>query len=299
MVRDQKGVVIVAVLWICMLLMWFAMQISTGVRLQGAADVNHVRKSEALLLSIGGVNEALARIGQAESEGLSGSRDRDRTWLPDGLPRQVTYRTGQATVVIEKETKKVNVNKADHNQLMAVLERAGLHNEDANNLADVIGDFIDTDDSPRVNGAERERYRRMGIGYDPFNGALTSLDQLILIPGITSRFLYGEGSASHPKGEELDVDEVERSGLPGFFSKNSLVELLTIYGNNVRLDAEKELVGPSGQSLTSHKWETGGIYRILSYGECSTGPPGVLIWVIVRHQKTGNKSHEVLFRKIL
>jgi type II secretory pathway component PulK len=74
MVKNQKGVVIVAVLWICMLLMWFAMQISSGVRLQGAVDVNHVRKSEALLLSIGGINEALARIGQTESEGLSGSQ---------------------------------------------------------------------------------------------------------------------------------------------------------------------------------------------------------------------------------
>ncbi len=299
MVRDQKGVVIVAVLWICMLLMWFAMQISTEVRLQGAADVNHVRKSEALLLSIGGVNEALARFGQAESEGLSRSRDRDRFWLPDGLPRQVIYRTGQATVVIENETKKVNVNKANHNQLMEVLERAGLQNDDANNLADVIGDFIDTDDSPRANGAERDRYRRMGMQYDPFNGALTSLDQLVLIPGISSRLLYGEGSASHPKREELDADEPNGSGLPGFFSKNSLVELLTIYGNNVRLDAEQELVGPSGKSLTPHKWEAGGIYRILSYGECSTGPPGVLIWVIVRHQKSGNKGHEILFRKIL
>jgi hypothetical protein len=215
------------------------------------------------------------------------------------LPRRVTYRTGEATVVIEKEIKKVNVNKANHNQLMAVLQRAGLHDEVANNLADVIGDFIDTDDSPRVNGAERDGYRRMGIGYDPFNGELKSLDQLLLIPGITLRLLYGEGSASHLKDNEAETDEVQNSGLPGFFSGNSLVELLTIYGNNVTLDAEKELVGPSGQSITSHKWEAGGIYRILSYGECSTGPPGVLIWVIVRHQKTGNKSHEILFRKIL
>lgn len=299
MIRDQKGVVIVAVLWICMLLMWFAMQISSGVRLQGAADVNHVRKSEALLLSIGGVNEALARIGQTQSEGLSKSRDRDRTWLPDGLPRQVTYHTGQATVVIEKETKKVNVNKANQTQLMEVLERAGLRDQLADNLADIIGDFIDADDSPRVNGAERDQYRRMGIAYDPFNGELKSLDQLLLIPGITLRLLYGEGSASHLKDYDPETKEGENSGLPGFFSGNSLVELLTVYGNNVRLDAEKELVGPSGQSMTSHKWEAGGIYRILSYGECNTGPPGVLVWVIVRHQKTGNKSHDILFRKIL
>ena len=168
-----------------------------------------------------------------------------------------------------------------------------------NGPAEAEFDFIDADDSPRANGAESSQYRRMGMEYTPFNGDLKSLDQLILVPGITSRLLYGEGSASYPNTEESDEEELEKTGFPGFFSKNSLVELLTVYGNNVQLDAEKERVGPSGKSLTQHKWEAGGTYRILSYGECSTGPPGVLVWVIVRHQQTGKKGHEVLFRKIL
>ncbi|HBZ57110.1 MAG TPA: hypothetical protein DEO88_17025, partial [Syntrophobacteraceae bacterium] len=242
---------------------------------------------------------AIARIGQAESGISSASRNRERYWLPDGLPRHVKYRTGQATVIIKSETKKVNVNKANHSTLVQVLQKAGVQEGEADHLADLIGDFIDADDSPRANGAEGSQYRRMGMEYTPFNGELKSLDQLVLVPGITSRLLYGEGSASHPDAEEGDSEELEQTGLPGFFSKNSLVELLTVYGNNVRLDAEKELVGPSGKSLTQHKWEAGGTYRILSYGECDTGPPGVLIWVIVRHQQTGKKGHEVLFRKIL
>ncbi len=296
MVGEERGVVIVAVLWICMLLMWFAMQISTEIRLQGAADVNHIRKSQALLLSIGGINEALARIGQPPPMELR--RLRDQTWLPDGLSRRVKYRTGQATVIIEKETAKVNVNRADHNHLMAALEKGGLESSIADNLADVIGDFIDTDDIPRLKGAEQDQYRHMGLGYGPFNGPLTSIDQLLLIPGVTPRLFYGEGTATGTTTEELD-DERDVPRPAGFFSKHSLVELLTVYGNNMLLGTEKEPVETSVEPADQHRWEAGGIYRILSYGESGAGPPGVLIWVIVRHQPQSDIGYELLFRKIL
>jgi hypothetical protein len=296
MVREERGVVIIAVLWICMLLMWFAMQISAEIRLQGAADVNHIRKSQALLLSIGGINEGLARIGQPAPMELR--RSRDRAWLPDGLPRRVKYRTGQATVIIEKETVRVNVNRADHNHLMAALEKGGVESSIADNLADVIGDFIDTDDTPRLNGAEQDQYRHLGLGYGPFNGPLTSIDQLLLIPGVTPRLLYGEGAGTGATAEELE-DERDLPRPAGFFSKHSLVELLTVYGNNVQLLTEKEPDGISTEAAERYRWEAGGIYRILSYGESGAGPPGVLIWVIVRQSPQSDVGYEILFRKVL
>ena len=33
--------------------------------------------------------------------------------------------------------------------------------------------------------------RRLGLPYGPFNGPLLSLDQMLLIPGITEQLLYG------------------------------------------------------------------------------------------------------------
>jgi hypothetical protein len=299
MVREEKGVVIIAVLWICMLLMWFALQISTEIRLQGASDVNSIRKSQALLLSIGGVNEALARMGQPLPLDLKKSRDRELYWQPDALPRLVRYRTGQATVVIQKEAQKVNVNKADHNHLMEVLKMAGLERDAADNLADVIGDFIDVDDTPRLGGAEKDQYRRLGLGYGPFNGPLTSVDQLLLIPGITPQVFYGEGATNRIDESPREEDWGNGPQFSGFFGKHSLVELLTVYGNNVQLVKETEPGAEPSTTLAQPGWKAGDVYSVFSYGECYTGPPGVLVWVIVRLQGQSQSGYEILFRKIL
>jgi len=281
-----------------MLLMWFALQISTEIRLQGASDVNSIRKSQALLHSIGGVNEALARMGQPLPLDLKRSRDRELYWQPDALPRLVRYRTGQATVVIQEETQKVNVNKADHNHLMEVLERAGLERDAADNLADVIGDFIDVDDTPRLGGAEKDQYGRLGLGYGPFNGPLTSVDQLLLIPGITPQIFYGEG-ANRADGRAQEEDRENGPQFSGFFGEHSLVELLTVYGNNVQLVKETEPGVEAPEKVAQRGWKPGDVYSILSYGECYTGPPGVLVWVIVRLQGQSQSGYEILFRKIL
>ena len=61
---NSRGVVLIAVLWICALIMWFAFQISAQTRLQGEDQIHAIRKSQALHLAIGGCYEALARMGQ-------------------------------------------------------------------------------------------------------------------------------------------------------------------------------------------------------------------------------------------
>jgi hypothetical protein len=77
-----------------------------------------------------------------------------------------------------------------------------------------------------------------------------------------------------------------------------LVELLTVYGNNVQLAKENEPGEGLAEPSAELGWKAGDIYRILSYGECYTGPPGVLVWVIVRLQGQDRSGYEILFRKI-
>jgi hypothetical protein len=282
--------------------MWFALQISSGIRLQGAEDINYLRRSQALYLGIGGAYEALARLGQSASMGLELGKKSAEDWLPDGEPRVVRYKTGQATVVIEKENEKVNINKVNQTQLQAVLLKAGLEEDAAAALSDMIADFIDPDEFPRLKGAELDHYKRMALPYGPFDGPLQSLDQLLLIPGITPQLLYGEQG-----GPSLDVEASREGARPaaGYFGKNSLVEMLTVYGNNVRLPQDDELPGlPVLDRKLKAKpraaaWEREGIYRILSYGETHTGPPAVMVWLVVRYLPNKIPGYELLFRKIL
>ena len=59
-------------------------------------------------------------------------------------------------------------------------------------IADAILDWIDEDDSPREFGAEAEYYQTLQPSYAPPNGPMVSLDELLLVAGVTPELLYGE-----------------------------------------------------------------------------------------------------------
>lgn len=282
----EDGVAIIAVLWISMLIMWFGLQIGADTRLLGEEQVHMLRRSQALYLAIGGGYEALARMGTPLP--LSREEPPDFNWQPDGQPRLVKYETGQALVIIEPESEKVNVNKADPRLLGEVLVKAGVEEDAAEGMADLISDFIDTDDIPRLKGAEKDRYKKLGLGYAPFDGPLTALDQLLLVPGITDQLLYGFGSVQDPEGDEGSATKI-----PLLPSKDSLFSLLSVHGKGVAQINPEEAT--EDRIVT---WENNGIYRIFSCGRSFAGPPSVVICLIVRYSPGSPNGYEVLYRKI-
>lgn len=285
----EDGVAIIVVLWVSMLIMWFGLQISAETRLLGDEQVHILRRSQALYLAIGGCYEALGRMGQ--SLPLTRDESPEFNWQPDGKPRAVTYDTGQALVIVEPEAQKVNVNQASPQQLQEVLVRAGVDEEVAVGLADLIADFIDKDDIARMHGAEKQGYEKLGLGYAPFDGPLTSLDQLLLIPGITPQLLYGYGSVRDPSGS----DQSEDVHIPLLPAKDSLFELLSVHGKAKELP-KNEMEAELGDRIVT--WEKGGIYRIYSCGKSSSGSPMVVICLIVRYAAEAQNGYEVLYRKI-
>ncbi|MGI9457811.1 MAG: type II secretion system protein GspK, partial [Aeoliella sp.] len=58
-------------------------------------------------------------------------------------------------------------------------------------IADAILDWIDTDDDPRDFGAERSYYSGLSTPYEPQNGPLESIDQLLRVRDVTPELLYG------------------------------------------------------------------------------------------------------------
>jgi general secretion pathway protein K len=287
-VSGQRGVVLIAVIWICALIMWFGLQISAETRLQSEDQIHSIRKSQALHLAIGGCYEAIARLGQPSA---FPDDHLDSNWRPDGKLHLIEYHTGFALVKIELEDIKVNVNKAGQIQLKQILEKAGADEAASEQFADLILDFIDQDDMPRLHGGEKDYYRKLGLNYIPFNGPLISLDQLLLIPGMTDRLFYGYGRTSDSGMQ--DVTEISKEFL--IPDKYSLFNMLTVYGNNVNLapDEDEQEADPR---LT---WKAGGVYRILSFGKSANGPPTVGMWVTVRLTPGGQNPYKILSRKIL
>jgi len=289
LIRREEGVVLIAVLWICALVMWFTLQIGAMTRMQGEEQVHLFRRAQAHYLAVGGCYEALARMGHPPPTGLE--RGPDLSWQPDGAQHLLKYQTGEALVSVESEMTKVNVNIANPEQLKKVLVTAGVDEDAAEGLADVIADFIDPDDLRRLRGMEAAEYKRLGLPYGPFNGPLIRLDQMLLIPGITEQLFYGYMRKGGETGET--APDTINPMVPG---KDSLFEMLTIYGTNAisrNIDLDREI---EARIIT---WQNGGIYRIFSTGVAYNGPPAVTICLIVRFTPQSKSGYEVLSRKIL
>ena len=58
-------------------------------------------------------------------------------------------------------------------------------------IADAILDFIDDDDTPRENGAESDYYSALTPPYACKNGPLDTIEELLLVRGVTPEILFG------------------------------------------------------------------------------------------------------------
>ncbi len=109
-------------------------------------------------------------------------------------------------------------------------------------LADAIFDYVDVDDDPRPYGAETETYAALDPPRTARNGPLTTLDELLLVNGVTPALLYGEDANRNGL-----LDPGENDGDATFPPDNAdgLLDLgwaayLTVYGGEPNRDSEGE-----------------------------------------------------------
>ena len=112
-------------------------------------------------------------------------------------------------------------------------------------LADAILDWLDEDDDPREYGVESEYYLSMVPPYEPTNGPLDSLDELLLVAGVTPELLYGEDTN---RNGLLDASENDGEASPPWDDADGMLLLgwnayLTVHGreSNLRSDGLERL----------------------------------------------------------
>jgi type II secretory pathway component PulK len=130
---------------------------------------------------------------------------------------------GQVWWRLVDESAKINVNLAPSD----VLSR--IQGVDQAAVASIL-DWIDDDEDPNPDGAEKEYYAGLAPGYACKNGPLESLEELVFVKGITADLYFGTRQATPLEDlndlalERIRVTEDEE----GFVG---LCELLTVYGD--------------------------------------------------------------------
>lgn len=71
-------------------------------------------------------------------------------------------------------------------------------------IADAIMDWIDDDDETREFGAEFDYYQSLGSPYEPNNGPFNTVEELLLVRGVTPEMLYG---ADINRNGQIDTHE--------------------------------------------------------------------------------------------
>ncbi len=146
---------------------------------------------------------------------------------------------------LENESSRLNLNMvllADNSQkgnahkiLMAL---PGM----TDSIADAILDWIDTDDDPRDSGAERDYYATLDPPYAPRNGPLGSIDELLLVRGVTPALLYG---ADLNRNGVIDGNEQNLATIDN--ADNSTGELNRGWAAYLTVDSAEANVRPDGK----------------------------------------------------
>jgi len=191
------GFILIAVLVVVLLLSMVAVSLLFRMKAEDTASTAAVGTEQAWAAALSGIEEA-KRLGKMAASGSLEWQDsprlfKDRFVFDDGADqwRFTVYSAGdsesrdEVRYGLTDEASKANLN---HMELTNLAVIPGLTRP----LIETLADFMDSDDTPHPEGAEQEYYDGLPRPYKIRNGPLATLDELLLVRGITPALFYGE-----------------------------------------------------------------------------------------------------------
>jgi general secretion pathway protein K len=167
MARRERGYAMIAAVAAVACFGYLALSAIKGGRsavVSAGADLSHARLSA----------DADAGVAMAIHE--LGLGDPRRRWSVVGPPHQLEYEGARLAITIEDENGKIPINFVRADQLRRLFEAAGA---DPRQIDGLVEAFIDLRGDPRPGATP------VDAGFQAQRGPLTSLDELMLLPGMT------------------------------------------------------------------------------------------------------------------
>ncbi|MFQ5917532.1 MAG: general secretion pathway protein GspK [Candidatus Binatia bacterium] len=196
---DDRGVALVAVLWIFILIFVVAFDFSFSVRQEGAASTRYAEEAEGYYLAVAGFEDALYRLimdretNASRIEGKENPGVQEEEALEYGEWREKPFGTGFYRVRLVDEGGKINLNLIDEATLRTIFTNLGIQEPQRGILVDSILDWRDGDDLHRLNGAEDDYYLSLSPPYTARNGRFDTVEELLWVRGVTADIFYGLG----------------------------------------------------------------------------------------------------------
>jgi general secretion pathway protein K len=245
-IRNRRGVALIMVLWVITILSVIVLEFCFAMRTEVNITKNFKEEMQLYAMAEGGVQRAIAelifkhdpRIQQMrktlKSEEIPPEK---KEWVTDGRLYSLSSDLGVNELRIMGEAGKVNINAVSEKTLRNIIKQLGLEGETRDIVVDSILDWRDPNDFQRLNGAENDYYQSLKEPYNCKNGNLDSIEELLLVRGVTPDLFYGRKRST----KEGETGTANRIGLKDIFTIYSAGEQIDI--NSATLPVLRVVLG--------------------------------------------------------
>jgi general secretion pathway protein K len=254
----QTGIALLIVLWILTILMVVVLSFSYLIKTEMLATLSFKGGMERKLLAEGGVERGIMElfyrnVYKNQTVELEGRE----VWRVDGTSHTGQVGDGFYTTRIIDESGKVDINTVSEVLLKNLVVNAGIQAEEADVVVDSIMDWKDPDDLHRLHGAESDYYMSLANPYEAKNARFDSLEELLLVKGVTPEILYGSNEKKgiinfltvHSKRNTVNVNAAPKEVLlavPGITPE--LADAIISYREGKEIQDLAEIQGIVGDS---------------------------------------------------
>ena len=188
--KGEKGFALILTLVVTALMVAVLVELIHQVYVDISLSRSYRDGQQASLLAESGVTGGTRLLRMA----LEG---KNYTSLSDAwaTPVKLDDETGSLEVSVADESGRINLNSLvlPNGELepftLAALKRLGKGLQIPEDVWNSLADWLDSDDQPRINGAEAPYYQAMKRPYKPRNGKLLSQAELSLVRGFTAEII--------------------------------------------------------------------------------------------------------------
>ncbi|MBN1571092.1 MAG: general secretion pathway protein GspK [Acidobacteria bacterium] len=316
----ERGVILIALLWILTALSFIALSFSRESFVEVAAARNAQSLEDSYFVARAGIETTIYQMIQKRM--MPRIRRAAGQSAPDPIDLGVvtgTLNGGTYQVNIQDESGKISLNVVSEQQLRRLVEAIGIGKEDGDIIVDSILDWKDPDKSYRLNGAEDDYYATLNPPYKAKNAIFDTVEELLLVRGVTPEYFYGypertsDGSIVYRYGlsrclttySEKNQINVNFAPLPVLMSVQGISPEAAqmIYERrranpfNTTADISRELPGsPGAVALSYLTTQQTGIYTLLASAHASRSKAKRVIRAVINLDQTGeNAPYQTLY----
>ena len=261
--RKNKGLVIIAVLWMVVVLMVMTAILGRKSRLDMKVCLAGMDAVRCKWACRAGIEKAIAVMNEdeTESDSLLDLWSDNAEDFNDIMLNQCWF-----TVRVIDESSKLNINTATKKQLLGLPDMV-------EEIADAIIDWRDSDDVPSGAGVESGYYEGLTYGYRARNGPFRTLRELLLVKDVTEELFYGEDTNLNGR---LDYNERDGQESPPADDGDNVLDVgwaayLTCYSSGSNASGAGETSGGQTQTSGTQQQTSGGQQQSSGIQQQSSG----------------------------